>query len=114
MNFTQTNISDILIEQAHGGSGSRQLLVKPEQFPGNNFEAITKGFLDTGKFYDWHQHDGVNEMFIVLKGIGKFSTESESVEYKVNDVITIPAGLKHRIDAEGTETSEYFFFRFKA
>lgn len=95
--YTKLNIKDISVEQAHGGSGSRQLLVKPEHVSSKYFEAITKGFLDPGNIFDWHLHQDTDEMFIVLKGKGKFYCEEEVVDYKEDDVIIVPGNLKHKI-----------------
>jgi mannose-6-phosphate isomerase-like protein (cupin superfamily) len=113
MKFSKQNIKDITLESAHGGSGSRQLLVSPDKLISSYFEAITKAFLETGKIFDWHLHKDVDEVFIVLKGQGKFYCDNEVVDYQVGDIITIPANSKHKIEALGNETSEYYFFRIK-
>ncbi|MFA6017334.1 MAG: cupin domain-containing protein [Patescibacteria group bacterium] len=113
MKFTKQNINDIPVEVAHGGSGSRQLLVTPDKLTSPYFEALTKGFLEVGKIFDWHLHQDVDEVFIVLKGQGKFSCNDEVVDYKIGDIITIPANTQHKIEALGSETNEYYFFRIK-
>jgi len=113
MKFSRQNIKDIPVESAHSGSGSRQLLVSSEKLTSPYFEAITKGFLEAGKVFDWHLHLDVDEVFIVLKGQGKFYCDDEVVDYQVGDIITIPANTKHKIEALGNETCEYYFFRIK-
>lgn len=113
-NFTKLNIKDIPIEQAHGGSGSRQVLVKPEHVSSKYFEVVTKGFLEPGNIFDWHSHQDTDEIFIVLKGKGKFFCEGEVVDYKEDDVIVVPGNLKHKIEAGGKSTSEYYFIRVRA
>ncbi len=50
--FTKTNIRKIPIEKAHGGSGSRQILVNPKNLTTKYFEAFTKGFLRPGSVFD--------------------------------------------------------------
>ncbi len=112
--FTKNNIKDIPLEHAHGGSGSRQVLIKPEHLTTKHFEAMTKGFLKPGAIFDWHSHNKVDEMFIVLKGQGKFYWEDEVVDYAEGDIITIPASSNHKIVAEGEEISEYYFIRIKS
>lgn len=112
--FTKLNIKDIPIEEAHGGSGSRQVLVKPEHITSQYLEAVTKGFLKPGNIFDWHTHQDTDEIFIVLKGEGKYYCEDESTDYKEGDVITTPANLKHKIEAGGAEENEYYFIRVKA
>ncbi|EKE15195.1 MAG: hypothetical protein ACD_12C00114G0001 [uncultured bacterium] len=113
MKFTKQNIKDIHVEAAHGGSGSRQLLVTPDKLSSPYFEAFTKGFLEVGKIFDWHQHTDIDEIYIVLKGNGKFYCENEIVDYNVGDIITIPANTKHKVEALGSKISEYYFFRIK-
>ena len=113
MKFSKQNIKDIPIEVAHGGAGSRQLLVTPDKLTSSYFEAFTKGFLEAGKIFDWHEHKDIDEIYVVLKGIGKFHCGNEVVNYQVGDIITIPANTKHKIEALGNETNEYYFFRVK-
>ena len=112
--FTKINLSEIPVEEAHGGSGARQVLVKPEHVTSKFFEAITKGFLKQGGVFDWHSHSDTDETFIVLKGEGKFYCEDEVTDYKEGDVIIIQGNTKHKIEAKGTETNEYYFVRVKA
>lgn len=64
--------------------------------------------------FDWHVHQDTDEIFIVLKGQGKFYCENEVVDYRENDVIVVPGNLKHKIEAVGELTSEYYFIRVKA
>lgn len=111
--FSKTNIADITIEEAHGGSGKRQVLVKPEQLETSHLENVTKGYLKPGDIFPFHSHDGLDEIMIVLKGEGKFYCGNEVVKYKEDDVITIPAGSKHKIEAGGNITNEYYFIRVK-
>lgn len=102
-----------LNRSALGNSGSKQLLVSSNKLTSPYFGAITKGFLEVGKIFDWHKHKDFDEVYIVLKGEGKFYFENEVVDYSVGDIITIPAKTKHKIEALGNETSEYYFFRIK-
>ncbi len=112
--FKKLKINDIPIEDAHGGSGARQVLVKPEHVASPYLEAVTKGFLKTGSIFDWHFHQDTDEIFIVLKGEGKYYCENEITDYQEGDVMITPANLKHKIEAKGKETSEFYFIRVKA
>jgi len=114
MKFVKQNLDEIPVEEAHGGTGSRQMLVGPEHVESKYFEAVTKGFLPEGSMFDWHTHQDTDEVFIVTKGEGKFSCEEETVDYTSGDVITVGANLKHKIEALGNETTEGFFIRVKA
>lgn len=113
--FTQLHSSQIPVEEAHGGTGARQMLIKPEYLTTPFLEAVTKGFLNTGKMFDWHNHIDTDEIFIVTQGVGEYyyrNGESEvSFPYKTDDVIIAPANLFHKIVASGTEQTQGFFFR---
>ena len=113
MKFTKISLNNIPVEEAHGGSGSRQMLIQPQHVESKYFEAVTKGFLRVGKIFDWHFHQDTDEVFIVTKGEGRFSCEDKVTEYKAGDVITVGANLKHKIEAMGQETTEGFFIRVK-
>jgi len=113
MKYTLININDIPIEQAHGGSGARQVLVIPERLTTKNFEAMTKGYLKAGSEFDWHKHIDIDEYFIVLKGQGQFVWEDEIIDYKEGDIITIPANSNHKIVVTGELDNEFYFVRVK-
>jgi mannose-6-phosphate isomerase-like protein (cupin superfamily) len=109
----QKSISEIEKEPAHDGSGARQLLLSKEDAVSSQFEAATKGFLNPGNEFDWHGHEGVDELWIVLQGEGFIEyRDGTKFNYKTDDVIYNPSGLEHRIVAEGEEQSIYYFFRF--
>ena len=112
--FTKQNLKDIPLEEAHGGSGARQVLVKPEHVTSQFMEAVTKGYLKSGNIFDWHFHQDTDEIFIVLKGKGTYYCEDEATPYKVGDVMITPANLRHKIEAKGAEGSEFYFIRVKA
>lgn len=108
------SLSDIKIEEAHGGSGSRQMIFSPADNVSGPFEAWTKGFLPAGKAYDWHHHDGVDEFFIVLDGTGIITYEGgEPISYKEDDVFYNPENLPHRIENTGNVDSVFYFIRMK-
>lgn len=114
MKFTTKNLNDIPREDAHGGSGQRQVLITPAEMSSPYFEMMTKGYLNPGFSYDWHEHADIDELFIVLKGEGKFMWLEETSEYKEGDIFTIPANTQHKITAEGEIPSEFYFVRLKA
>ncbi|HAS80550.1 MAG: hypothetical protein UR25_C0001G0157 [Candidatus Nomurabacteria bacterium GW2011_GWE1_32_28] len=106
------NISEIPIEQAHQGSGSRQLILSSTDIISKNIEAMTKGYLEPGGVFDWHQHDNIDEFFIVLNGAGivKYADGTE-LTYVANEVIYNPANLSHRIENTDSKVNEFFFIR---
>jgi mannose-6-phosphate isomerase-like protein (cupin superfamily) len=109
MQYTKLNLSEIPIEQAHGGTGSRQMLIKPEYLTTPHLEAITKGFIPIGNMFDWHNHIDTDEIFIVTQGQGKFyyrENDKENVfDYKSGNIM-------HKQEAK--TTTEFFFIRVKA
>src|SRR5689334_7406949 len=99
-------------EDAHGGSGQRQVLLSKSDPVSSKLEAATKGFLNPGYAYDWHHHDNVDEFFFVLRGSGTIQyKDGTTFDYTPGDLIYNPANLPHRIDAKGSETNEFIFIR---
>lgn len=106
------SLSEIKTEHAHGGSGSRQVLFSKQDNVSSQFEAWTKGYLPIGSSYDWHNHENVDEFFIVLKGTGFIEYEDGTkFIYKEGDIIYNPSGLKHRIENTDIIENEFYFIR---
>jgi quercetin dioxygenase-like cupin family protein len=104
------NLSEIPTEDAHGGSGKRQLILSREDAISDELHAMTKGFLVASGCFDWHSHENIDEFFLVIKGSGAIEFEDNTkVEYKSEDLIYTPANIKHKIIA--MEDSEFFFVR---
>lgn len=57
----------IPLEEAHGGSGSRQVLLSKADPVSQYFEAMTKGYLKADTQFDWHSHEDIDEFFLVIK-----------------------------------------------
>jgi quercetin dioxygenase-like cupin family protein len=110
------SLNSILREGAHGGSGSRQLILSKTDDVSGKLEAMTKGFLDPSGFFDWHHHEEIDEFFVVLRGKGrvlyKNADGSETAyDYAPDDIFYTPAGIEHRIECDAADSSEYFFVR---
>lgn len=91
-------------EDAHGGSGSRQLVLSPTDEVSSQFQAMTKGCLPASAVFDWHQHENIDEFFLVLAGTG----------FKEDDLIYIPANTEHRIENTGSNENVFYFIRLNA
>lgn len=111
--FQIKKISDIPLEGIHDLPDSRKTLVTKDDLITNNIDAFTKGFLKPGQKWDWHKHAEHDEIGIVLKGTGKFYWEDQVVNYESEDVIIIPANSTHKFEADGQESSEFYFVRIK-
>jgi mannose-6-phosphate isomerase-like protein (cupin superfamily) len=106
------NINDVKIEEAHGGSGRRQLLLSKSDPISTQMEAMTKGFIPPKGFYDWHSHENVDEFFLVTQGVGIIEFEDGSkFAYSKDDLIYIPSNTKHRIENTGEVENEFVFVR---
>lgn len=110
MKFSKRNLSEILIEDAHGGAGKRQMLLDSKLVASKNWEAVTKGFLSAGQTFENHSHES-DELFIVISGEGFYVCDGEETDYKTNDIFTTPAGAEHSISAK--TDSEFYFVRVK-
>jgi quercetin dioxygenase-like cupin family protein len=108
------SLDQITIEEAHGGIGKRQLIFSKADPVSKYFEAMTKGFLRVGAKFDWHKHENIDELFLVIKGIGSFTyKDGETWDYKEGDLIYIPANIEHKIEAQGINDNEFFFIRLQ-
>jgi quercetin dioxygenase-like cupin family protein len=106
------SLTKVAREGAHGGSGGRQVLFSKVENITKNLEAWTKGFLPVGSNFDWHNHNDVDEFFIVLKGKGYIEYEDGTkYEYDVGDIFYNPAELKHKIVNTDNIENEFFFIR---
>lgn len=106
-------ISEIPFEGTHSLPNSRKTLATKEDLVTNNIDALTKGILPSDEMWDWHEHIQYDELCIVIAGNGIFYWGNETRHYEVEDVIIIPAGTKHKIEALGDSNSEFYFVRIK-
>ncbi len=113
MKYFKHNLAEIPPEEAHAGSGSRQMLFNPDAAESAKWEAVTKGFIPVGSVFDWHKHEDSDEMFVVTRGEGKFYCEDEETTYKAGDIILVRANTMHKIVNNGKETTEGFFIRVR-
>jgi quercetin dioxygenase-like cupin family protein len=105
----------IPVEEAHGGAGSRQMILSQDDPVSKHLEAMTKGYLKAGAAFDWHHHDAIDEFFFVIRGAGSISfKDGDTWNYEEGDLIYIPAPCEHRIEARGDTDNEFFFVRLKS
>jgi mannose-6-phosphate isomerase-like protein (cupin superfamily) len=108
-------LSEIPREEAHGGSGSRQLIFSDKDPVSSQFQAMTKGFLSPKGIFDWHSHEGIDELFLVTQGTGviRFQNGIE-MTYQPNELIYIPANQVHQIENTGNDENQFYFVRLNA
>lgn len=109
MKIIKKSNNEIRIEEAHGGSGSRKLLISDHEF--GNVQGMTYGYLPVGNQYAWHNHDGIDEIMYVLKGTGIVKDEEGEYSYHSGDLFMYPANVYHEIYNNGEIESEYIFIR---
>src|SRR5680860_45896 len=108
------SLNQIPLEEAHGGAGSRQLLLSKADSISKYLEAMTKGYLEAGAKFDWHSHDKMDELFLVTKGSGLVEFKNDKLwEYSEGDLIYIPSNIEHRIIASEETDNEFFFIRLQ-
>lgn len=108
-------IRNIEREEAHGGSGARQLLLSDTQDISPHLEAMTKGFLAPGSAFDWHEHKDRDEFYLVLKGEGHIRfADGTDITYQTDDLVYIPANSSHRIKNTGSVENEFYFVRINS
>lgn len=106
------HLKTIPIEAAHGGSGKRQVILSKDDAVSEQFQAMTKWFLKPGSIFDWHSHENVDEFFLVLKGEWYIEFKGgEKIPYSADDLIYIPDGIEHKIEAIWEKENEFFFIR---
>ncbi len=106
------DISSIEKESAHDWSWARKLLLSQADNISWNIEAMTKWYLQPGKFFDWHSHEWIDEYFMVTQWMGTIYFEDDSfIDYKVDSLIYIPAEMKHKIEAKWDIENQFFFTR---
>lgn len=61
--------------------------------------------------FEWHMHEKMNEVMIVLKGQGIVKDEDGIYTYSAGDVFVFPQGVFHEIENPSNEEHEYIFVR---
>lgn len=105
--------TDIKKEEAHGGSGARKVIASTDYLKSTNLEAMTYGYLPAGKTFDWHEHENIEEIMLVLNGEGEVHDEDGLYAYGPGDVFIYPANTQHKIHNPTDYEHEMIFVRVK-
>jgi mannose-6-phosphate isomerase-like protein (cupin superfamily) len=100
-------------EEAHGGSGARRLYISNNELENVDFQAFTYGFLPAQSKFEWHFHEGIEEIMLVLKGEGIVRDLDGEYSYMEGDLFIFPQNVEHEIENTGKEEHEYIFIRFR-
>jgi len=101
-------------EVAHGGAGARKLYLAKGELENESFEAMTHGFLPGHSKFEWHTHEGIEEVLLVLKGKGLVKDRDGEYEYVEGDLFVFPPNVEHEIENPTDYEHEYIFFRIRA
>jgi len=104
---------DVQKEAAHGGSGARKLYLTKGELENKDFEAMTHGFLPPHSKFEWHTHESVEEVLLVLKGTGLVKDRDGEYAYAEGDLFVFPPNVEHEVENPTGEEQEYIFFRIK-
>ncbi len=105
--------SDIPKEIAHGGAGARRVLSSADHSDTAALEMITYGFLPAGGVFDWHNHEGIEEIMIVLSCSGLVHDEDGEYTYAPGDVFIYPPGVMHKVENNSAIEHEMIFVRIR-
>ncbi len=113
MKVIKRKASEVHKEEAHGGSGARKVFASKDHLKSRHFEAMTYGYLPAGKSFDWHEHNDIEEIMVVLSGKGMVHDEDGEYEYSSGDVFIFPANTTHKIHNPTSDEHEMIFVRVK-
>jgi len=111
MQIKHKPFSSVPLEGAHDGAGGRRLYVDKGGIDNIDWQAMTYGYLPGNGTFDWHHHDDIDEIMLVLKGEGQVSDDDGTYNYAVGDLFIFPANVKHKIENPTNEQHEYVFVR---
>lgn len=104
-------LEDVPREGAHDGAGGRRMYVDKGDLANIDWQAMTYGYLPGGSTFDWHHHDDIEEVMLVLKGSGTVSDRDGDYDYSPGDLFHFPANQEHRIHNPTDVEHEYIFVR---
>lgn len=107
------HIRDVAEEGAHGGSGKRRMVFCNEDLPKSRLEAVSMGYLPKGGTFEWHRHDGIDEIIEVMHGKASVSSGGKKYEVAAGDFVLVPSRTMHKIINTGKEKLQALFVRFR-
>lgn len=103
--------SSFALNSAHGGEGTKKVLVTENEI--DNVQGITKSCLEPNTAFTWHQHDKCSECMYVLQGKGTIRDEDGIYPFSVGDFFIFPKGIYHEIKNTGDKLVKAIFIRIK-
>ncbi|MGE5473138.1 MAG: cupin domain-containing protein [Ignavibacteriales bacterium] len=113
MKIIKKSFESIKREDAHSGSGGRKVFISDNELESEKFQAMTYGYIPVGSKYSWHNHEGIEEIMLVIKGSGIVRDRDGEYMYKDGDLFIYPQNVEHEIENTGIEENEFIFVRIK-
>jgi len=107
------HISSVVPEDAHGGSGKRKMVYSHLDVPKSRLEAVSVGYLPKNGTFDWHMHNGIDEVIAVTKGKAAVDTGGRTIHVRAGDYLLVPSRKMHRITNPGPDKMEALYVRFR-
>jgi mannose-6-phosphate isomerase-like protein (cupin superfamily) len=85
-----------------GDRGDQLRLVNPEM-GARHLDLHVNILRPGGPDGQYHYHPNSENVYVVLGGTGRFVADGTEYTVKKDDVVFIPAGVKHSLSARGTE-----------
>jgi mannose-6-phosphate isomerase-like protein (cupin superfamily) len=105
--FKIMNLNTTPVEGMDGGRGEKLKLINTT-LGTHNVDVHLNRLKPGGPRGKVHVHTRADNVYIVKRGVGTLTVEGKSYEVKEDDVIFIPAGMKHSLSNLGTEMFEIF------
>lgn len=105
--FKIMRLSEHPVEQMDGGRGEKLKLINTT-LGTHNVDVHLNRLKPGGARGKIHRHTKADNVYIVRKGEGVLTAGDETHTIKVDDVIYIPAGMKHSLSNMGDQDLEIF------
>jgi mannose-6-phosphate isomerase-like protein (cupin superfamily) len=85
----------------------KKVILQMADFIDGRIKMINWAFLPTGKSFQAHYHEDMQEIFILIKGTARILVDNEQAEIYEGDTIVVPVGSVHSMENIGKNDVEY-------
>ena len=100
-----------IIPASHEKPGSpgvfKKVILQMTDFIDGRIQMINWAFLPTGKSFQAHYHEDMQEIFILIKGAARILVDNEQAEICEGDTVVVPVGSVHSMENVGKYDVEY-------
>jgi mannose-6-phosphate isomerase-like protein (cupin superfamily) len=105
------HLGEVAQEDAHGGSGKRRMVFRNSDAPKSRLEAVSVGYLPKGGTFEWHRHDGIDEIIAIMRGKATVKSGGRTFPVKAGDFLLVPSATMHKIINTGPKKMQALFVR---